>query len=66
VESLLEVLHNPGDNVEMDLSVNQLSQSSIKRMGTRKHPLHFGRVNTITNQSSDIDPNSQSTDLYRY
>jgi hypothetical protein len=50
----------------MDLSMNQLSQNSNKRMGTRKHPVHFGRVNTIVNQSSDIDPNSQSTDLYRY
>ena len=50
----------------MDLSMNQLSQNSNKRMGTRKHPLHFGRVNTIVTQSSDIDPNSQSTDQYRF
>ncbi len=48
MEPILEVVH-PGENIEMDLSANQLSQNSYKRMGTRKHPVHFGRTNTIVN-----------------
>ena len=49
----------------MDSSSRQHSQNAVKRMGTRKHPLHFGKVNTIVNQS-EIDPSSQSTLGYNF
>ena len=46
----IPVVIHPIDNIDMEVSSRATSaQNSAKKMGTRKNPVHFGRVNTIVN-----------------